>query len=243
MHADCRMQIKCTKCGQSFSTVTSLSKHKRFCDSTSLSSHHPSNQSSGNNSGTPSAMTTPPNPFLMFPNPSPFFPPGFPPYARLPNMFSPSPQQQFNLLFPPKPNIDIQSNDKDRRTPPQRHHHHNMNMSMQHQQNSMKVSPPTAEEASNHLRPSPARPIPMNPNHSISTMNNNNNNNNNCPTTRGGETTHSSEDDAHSPAFNIRDLAMKLREHREKDERERRRENGSRKEEIVLERKTPDRKV
>ncbi|XP_075153921.1 hamlet isoform X2 [Haematobia irritans] len=52
MHADCRMQIKCNKCGQSFSTVTSLSKHKRFCDSTnvpppivlspSLSSHgHP----------------------------------------------------------------------------------------------------------------------------------------------------------------------------------------------------------
>lgn len=34
MHADCRMQIKCVKCGQSFSTVTSLSKHKRFCDST-----------------------------------------------------------------------------------------------------------------------------------------------------------------------------------------------------------------
>ncbi|XP_068082759.1 transcription factor hamlet [Anabrus simplex] len=34
MHADCRMQIKCAKCGQSFSTVTSLHKHKRFCDST-----------------------------------------------------------------------------------------------------------------------------------------------------------------------------------------------------------------
>lgn len=38
MHSDCRMQIKCAKCGQSFSTVTSLSKHKRFCDSTSPSS-------------------------------------------------------------------------------------------------------------------------------------------------------------------------------------------------------------
>ncbi|XP_067623236.1 transcription factor hamlet isoform X2 [Eurosta solidaginis] len=36
MHADCRMQIKCNKCGQSFSTVTSLSKHKRFCDSTNV---------------------------------------------------------------------------------------------------------------------------------------------------------------------------------------------------------------
>ena len=34
MHANCRMQIKCHKCGQAFSTVTSLSKHRRFCDST-----------------------------------------------------------------------------------------------------------------------------------------------------------------------------------------------------------------
>ncbi|EDW13277.2 uncharacterized protein Dmoj_GI18122 [Drosophila mojavensis] len=33
MHADCRMQIKCQKCKTSFSTVTSLSKHKKFCDS------------------------------------------------------------------------------------------------------------------------------------------------------------------------------------------------------------------
>ncbi|CAD6999135.1 unnamed protein product [Ceratitis capitata] len=36
MHADCRMQIRCPKCGQSFSTGTSLTKHKRFCDSTSV---------------------------------------------------------------------------------------------------------------------------------------------------------------------------------------------------------------
>ena len=34
MHANCRMQIKCHKCQQAFSTVTSLSKHRRFCDST-----------------------------------------------------------------------------------------------------------------------------------------------------------------------------------------------------------------
>ncbi|XP_057655264.1 transcription factor hamlet-like isoform X1 [Diorhabda carinulata] len=33
MHANCRMQIKCVKCGKSFPTLTSLSKHKRFCDS------------------------------------------------------------------------------------------------------------------------------------------------------------------------------------------------------------------
>lgn len=32
MHADCRQQIKCTDCGQAFSTITSLSKHKRFCE-------------------------------------------------------------------------------------------------------------------------------------------------------------------------------------------------------------------
>jgi len=32
MHADCRQQIKCADCGQAFSTTTSLSKHRRFCD-------------------------------------------------------------------------------------------------------------------------------------------------------------------------------------------------------------------
>ena len=32
MHADCRQQIKCNDCGQAFSTITSLSKHKRFCE-------------------------------------------------------------------------------------------------------------------------------------------------------------------------------------------------------------------
>ncbi|XP_035215505.1 histone-lysine N-methyltransferase PRDM16-like [Stegodyphus dumicola] len=37
MHATCRMQIKCHKCGQAFSAVTSLSKHKRFCEGTPTS--------------------------------------------------------------------------------------------------------------------------------------------------------------------------------------------------------------
>ena len=32
MHADCRQQIKCVDCGQTFSTLISLNKHKRFCD-------------------------------------------------------------------------------------------------------------------------------------------------------------------------------------------------------------------
>ena len=32
MHADCRQQIECNDCGTAFSTVTSLTKHKRFCE-------------------------------------------------------------------------------------------------------------------------------------------------------------------------------------------------------------------
>eukprot|EP00094_Tigriopus_californicus_P006297 TCALIF_06062-PA protein Name:"Similar to MECOM MDS1 and EVI1 complex locus protein EVI1 (Homo sapiens)" AED:0.11 eAED:0.11 QI:0/0/0/0.75/0.66/0.25/4/0/476 len=54
MHANCRMQIKCHKCGQAFSTVTSLSKHRRFCDSTpspylalAASAHHSSSTNGG----------------------------------------------------------------------------------------------------------------------------------------------------------------------------------------------------
>ena len=41
MHADCRQQIKCNDCGQAFSTLTSLSKHKRFCESTYRNDQHP----------------------------------------------------------------------------------------------------------------------------------------------------------------------------------------------------------
>lgn len=94
MHADCRMQIKCVKCGQSFSTVTSLSKHKRFCDSTS-----------GNNSPAlgaglqalqhPSAMQhsqpSVANPFLMYPRPTAglsFYPPSI--LSPYPTLFHPN---------------------------------------------------------------------------------------------------------------------------------------------------------
>ncbi|XP_059614431.1 transcription factor hamlet-like [Phlebotomus argentipes] len=159
MHADCRMQIKCTKCGQSFSTVTSLSKHKRFCDSTSVApAHHQSQQqqsgSNLNQAGVQAAtMTTPPNPFLMFRGPSPFFPPTFSPYPSLPGMFPPSPAQAppFPLIFP-KPSIDLSGmQDNERHTPPRQLNHHH----------SLKVSPSAAEEASNHLHPSPARPVPI----------------------------------------------------------------------------------
>lgn len=63
MHANCRMQIKCHKCGQAFSTVTSLSKHRRFCDSTpspylalAASAHHSS--STNGASLSPKGMNT-----------------------------------------------------------------------------------------------------------------------------------------------------------------------------------------
>ena len=32
MHADCRQQIDCGSCGQTFNTLVSLNKHKRFCE-------------------------------------------------------------------------------------------------------------------------------------------------------------------------------------------------------------------
>uniref|UniRef100_A0A1Y1L9R5 C2H2-type domain-containing protein n=1 Tax=Photinus pyralis TaxID=7054 RepID=A0A1Y1L9R5_PHOPY len=163
MHADCRMQIKCVKCGQSFSTVTSLSKHKRFCDTTPP---------------TP-PMTTPPspinpmainNPFAMYRPPTchlpPFFPNHFPAY---PPIFAPTapPSSFINpLLFNHLPKIKPMEQDhlsskrlrmispernsplKDRTTPPQM------------PTISAKISPPTAEEACSTLMPSPARPQP-----------------------------------------------------------------------------------
>jgi len=122
MHADCRMQIKCVKCGQSFSTVTSLSKHKRFCDSTTPSpggggappppQHHPALPPS-----TGSAMTHLPhphpqpgnstNPFLMYSRPPaglPFYPPSLvSPYPSIFHHASPHPPHSFlsnPLLFP-----------------------------------------------------------------------------------------------------------------------------------------------
>ncbi|XP_055838151.1 transcription factor hamlet isoform X2 [Episyrphus balteatus] len=179
MHADCRMQIKCNKCGQSFSTVTSLSKHKRFCDSTTVAPptgipthhhnhhqhpHHPhmhhqsvSNHSSQRGSGLqpngiPSAMNTPPNPFFMFRSP-PFFPPGFPSYG-LPGMYPPSPAQtsNFPLLFP-KPAMDITippPSDKEPTSPPMRHPSHHQ------RRNSMEKSyfPQSLRNVGGDLKPS-----------------------------------------------------------------------------------------
>ncbi|XP_023303051.2 transcription factor hamlet isoform X1 [Lucilia cuprina] len=131
MHADCRMQIKCSKCGQSFSTVTSLSKHKRFCDSTNVppagvglppslqhSLHHQaqpqtpaqSRSAATVNGALSNNMTTPPNPFLFWR--STFFP-AFPPAAAafgLQGMFPQAPAATQTSNFSPmfsKPTVDF----------------------------------------------------------------------------------------------------------------------------------------
>lgn len=183
MHADCRMQIKCHKCAQSFSTTTSLSKHKRFCDTSaaseasiipSVASQHHSNTVSSTTTVThptqsllassvpqlSQAMSTPP--FLMYPGAHPFFHPGFAPYG-LQRMFPNSAAQATS--FPP---ILFPTLHPDRKTPVRQVSNH---------ESSIKISPPTGDEASNHLRPSPARPIPINLQQTTRGINNNNNNN------------------------------------------------------------------
>ncbi|XP_012214647.2 transcription factor hamlet isoform X3 [Linepithema humile] len=146
MHADCRMQIKCVKCGQSFSTVTSLSKHKRFCDSTTPT---------GPPGTMPQLPTPAASPFLVYSRPPVSLPGGLPFYPpSLINPYTgifPNPPNFLNtpLLFPPKIEEAEKRSDspkKERFTPPRVLSHHN------------KVSPSTAEEATSTFRPSPARP-------------------------------------------------------------------------------------
>uniref|UniRef100_A0A182MYW4 C2H2-type domain-containing protein n=1 Tax=Anopheles dirus TaxID=7168 RepID=A0A182MYW4_9DIPT len=213
MHADCQVQIKCNKCGDSFSTTTSLSKHKRFCDSTAvtrgsgiLPGAHPSQLrhphdpyphgrplAGAGQQGTPQGgatgataasagsgataalhslppgMATPPNPFLMFPG-APFFAPGFRPYPGMPGIFPPAPGQvpQFPLSFFPKPAAPGPIPEPERRTPSPSTRH--LSLLESYGQQSMKISPPTGEEATNHLRPSPARPIPVNFNSAVALL-------------------------------------------------------------------------
>lgn len=81
MHADCRMQVKCDRCDQSFSTGTSLSKHKRFCESNSMPT----------SSSTP---TTTPNISSQQQGSSPF-----PVYPRFP-LYPPHPLQVHPFYFP-----------------------------------------------------------------------------------------------------------------------------------------------
>lgn len=186
MHADCRMQIKCQKCTQSFSTVTSLSKHKRFCDTTSgpqsvTPQQHSNSLSSPPASAThssqsflgsavpPLPMASRPNPFLMLPGSAQFFTPGFPPYAPdwqriFPNNAAQAP---FPLLFPTAQHALDRPSLPEGKTP--------VRPLPSAQENSIKVSPPTAEEASNHLRPSPSRPIPISLQNPAKHHNNNNN--------------------------------------------------------------------
>lgn len=184
MHADCRMQIKCQKCTQSFSTVTSLSKHKRFCDTTSgpqsatpqqhsnalssppISATH-SNQSFLGSTVSQLPMASRPNPFLMLPG-SQFFTPGFPPYPDWQRIFPNNPvQTPFPLLFPTAQHALERPPIPEGKTP--------VRPLSSLQETSIKVSPPTAEEASNHLRPSPSRPIPISLQHPPKNHNNNNN--------------------------------------------------------------------
>ncbi|KAK2155276.1 hypothetical protein LSH36_244g04018 [Paralvinella palmiformis] len=87
MHADCRQQIKCKDCGQTFSTMTSLGKHKRFCQGMmtngagrigfhSTATNLTAEKSSSLNSA--SKMSFAPNPYTSFYGPRapfPFFPP------------------------------------------------------------------------------------------------------------------------------------------------------------------------
>ncbi|KAI9565839.1 hypothetical protein GHT06_009635 [Daphnia sinensis] len=83
MHADCRLQIRCQRCGQPFSTVTSLAKHRRFCDTatvavtassstagtsinhatyTTIHSNNNNNNNNSNSSSNGSGMVPPPPP-------------------------------------------------------------------------------------------------------------------------------------------------------------------------------------
>ncbi|XP_019891042.2 transcription factor hamlet isoform X1 [Musca domestica] len=160
MHADCRMQIKCNKCGQSFSTVTSLSKHKRFCDSTNVppagvglppSLPHPAtlhHQAQAQSSSAAQArssgggvngvsqfannMATPPNPFSLFMR-SPYFPP-FPAMAYgLQSIFPQAPAvptPNFPLMFS-KPNVDLRLQQQQ-----QQHQQQQLRSPVSHQQKS-----------------------------------------------------------------------------------------------------------
>ncbi|OXU24430.1 hypothetical protein TSAR_012233 [Trichomalopsis sarcophagae] len=67
MHAKCRMQITCPKCSAQFSTVTSLTKHKRFCDPNA-----PPQAGQAVNMPQPQPQ---PNPFLYPRQPLSFYPP------------------------------------------------------------------------------------------------------------------------------------------------------------------------
>ncbi|XP_054714404.1 MDS1 and EVI1 complex locus protein EVI1-A-like [Uloborus diversus] len=117
MHATCRMQIKCHKCGQAFSAVTSLSKHKRFCEGTPTSNSsssviaNPSQtqttnpESAGFDSSktVPMSLAPPSNQLLFYPRPGfPIYPPslfGYP-FISGPGLPTPPPLIPDTSLLP-----------------------------------------------------------------------------------------------------------------------------------------------
>ncbi|XP_014210919.1 PR domain zinc finger protein 16-like isoform X2 [Copidosoma floridanum] len=107
MHIKCRSQITCSKCKAKFSTITSLTKHKRFCDSTLpsptsvaaaalLSSSSPCPPSSSSSQQQLARVQQPPPP------PPPLLPPSsssaVAALAGMPHQGHPSP-----FLFPRQP--------------------------------------------------------------------------------------------------------------------------------------------
>lgn len=115
MHADCRLQIRCQRCGQPFSTVTSLAKHRRFCDTATVaaaasSSAGPMSHASysaihnNNNNHTSNNSNSSSNGSGMVPPPPP------PPLPLQPSHQSASlAQQPMNLmhLYRPTPSMGL----------------------------------------------------------------------------------------------------------------------------------------
>lgn len=123
MHSKCRNQLACDKCKARFSTITSLTKHKRSCDPSQTTRlgrplsprtrhrHHHINSSLSSGLRTTTGMAqSQPSPFL-FPQPSTaaFYPPNFvDPYSA--TLFRNS-AGLFPFFFPPKPLQSSQSDE------------------------------------------------------------------------------------------------------------------------------------
>lgn len=224
LQTNCRTQIRCEQCGQSFSTAHSRSKHSRFCNSSTVSPsiapptlsstpivptsptslpHSAQSLLGPNGPQLPQAMTTPP--FLMYPGANPFFPPSFASYGlqRLfPSSAAVAAAAASAASVPPFPPMLFPGMHTDRKTPVRQ---------MASPEHKIKVSPPSGDEASNHLRPSPARPIPINLQPTSKGINNNNNNN--AKKTNGlDESSRRSGDDLHrhrSPSMDRRSTRSK----------------------------------
>ncbi|KAL5233361.1 hypothetical protein ACI65C_000771 [Semiaphis heraclei] len=121
MHADCRMQVKCDRCDQSFSTGTSLSKHKRFCESNPSPSPSSLSTSGAGTGGGMSSLQQQPgagatagsSPFAVYPR-FPLYPPHplvHPFYFPLANGSLPPPLFPTSFgQFGPKLHMDMLTN-------------------------------------------------------------------------------------------------------------------------------------